>query len=648
MIPRITRGSSAAAALAYDFGPGRREEHVDARTVAGNLAGYWQDQAATMDTVITDHMNARAASGGRGQQLVKAVWRTSLRAAPTDRMLTDAEWGQVATRYITAMGLADHPWTATRHGDDHIHLTVSRVSWTGRVASLSHDFAKAQSACRAIEREHHLVDASTRYDRARPQVAGGEREFAARRAQVPEREQLRVRVAAAAEQVQRAMGSAAGARGISGEDREAISRQVRGVYEARLRAHGVVFRANVASTGRMSGYSYGLAGHTDAAGEQVFFKGSQLGKGYSWAATREHLGVAVTQAMTTVQAQAKAQARTREQVEQAQAAWAALTLEERMARLRQAGLGQAVRRQEVGAGEVDQQARQRPGQHPAQRPGRRPGWGAGSATGQSAAQQSGQQPGQQPSQQPGQTRRGLVSAAERERLRLEHEQIQARRAQRARALAAAEATHRQASEVLVSAQREWTAATRGCEDAAAGVSRARFEVDQVAGLLTRTRREIEQRSWATRVRQQLAEDLGTVTGGRAGVPRGQDQARIAVVEDHLRAARARLVVAERGLQAQGVKVAGAGQVVAQAKGAVEVAGQEVERARAVGFESTMSVTRYEALLDREARAREPEDVKRARAAAERQAVEHAEMMALRRSHSRGYGPERDQGHGYER
>ena len=146
MIPRITRGSSAAAALAYDFGPGRREEHVDARTVAGTVPGDWRAQAALIDATVAAK-----------PQVEKGIWRTSLRAAPQDRVLTDAEWGQIADRYIAEMGASGHPWTATRHGDDHIHLTVSRVSWTGQVVPLHRDFPKAQAACRAIEAEHHLI-----------------------------------------------------------------------------------------------------------------------------------------------------------------------------------------------------------------------------------------------------------------------------------------------------------------------------------------------------------------------------------------------------------------------------------------------------------------------------------------------------------
>ena len=256
MIPRVTKGSSALGALRYDFGPGRREEHENPRTVAGNLPGTWRQQGRVLDS-----------HAARRPDVEKPVWRTSLRAAPQDRGLSDEEWRQVADRFVDRMGFQDTPWTATRHGEDHIHLTVSRVGWNGRVVDTSHDFARAQAACRVVEREHGLVDASSRYNRARPQVSHGERERSQRTGEDAERLQLRDHLD---EATKRSGGTLEG-------------------YERALTEAGVSFRRNEASTGRVSGYSYGLAGHQDGAGDQVFYKGSQLGKDYRWAETQRRL-----------------------------------------------------------------------------------------------------------------------------------------------------------------------------------------------------------------------------------------------------------------------------------------------------------------------------------------------------------------------
>ena len=256
MIPRVTKGRSAYGALRYDHGPGRREEHDNARTVAGNVLGGWRDKA----TVIDGQAQHR-------RDVERPIWRSSLRAAPEDRALSDEEWGQIAKTYAERMGFKDCPWTATRHGDDHVHVTVSRVDWEGRLVSDRWDYARAQTVCREIETRHQLVNASERYQRGRPEVSHGEREHAERRGVVPEREQLRDRVA---EAVALANGSLES-------------------YEQHLGGRGIVYRRNEAATGRVSGYSYGLAGHLDPAGEQVWFKGSQLGRDFRWSVTQERL-----------------------------------------------------------------------------------------------------------------------------------------------------------------------------------------------------------------------------------------------------------------------------------------------------------------------------------------------------------------------
>ncbi|QHE74531.1 MULTISPECIES: relaxase/mobilization nuclease domain-containing protein [unclassified Rhodococcus (in: high G+C Gram-positive bacteria)] len=266
MIPRISKGSSAYGALAYDHGPGRRDEHENAHKVAGNVPGRtWKDRARVMDE------HAKTARG----EVAKPLHRTSLRISESDRKLTDREWKQVANEYVERMGFDKCPWEATRHADDHIHITVSRVQWDGKLAKTSHDYAKAQAASRQIERTHGLEDASRKYNRERPEVSKGERESAERRSVRPEREQLRDKLTAA----------------------ERASDGTRASYEQKLTEQGVHYRANVSkTTGRVSGYSYGLEGHTtaatgeaNAAREQVWFKGSQLGGQFSWNKTQTRL-----------------------------------------------------------------------------------------------------------------------------------------------------------------------------------------------------------------------------------------------------------------------------------------------------------------------------------------------------------------------
>lgn len=260
MIPRITRGASAYGALHYDHGPGRRDEHENPHRVAGSLFdGSWKQRAHSIDQHIK---NTRP-------EITKPIVRTSLRLAPEDRKLTDREWRKVAETYVEKMGFRECPWEAVRHADDHIHLTVSRITWDGRVVDQRQNYVAAQRAVRVIEREHGLVNAAERY-RSGPD--GG--------AQLSRNDDP-----AAVKVVLRERLTAA----------ERASDGTRAGYEAALSAHGVRARANVSKPteknpqGRMNGYSYCLDEHTDATGVPVWFKGSQLGKGYGWTATAQRL-----------------------------------------------------------------------------------------------------------------------------------------------------------------------------------------------------------------------------------------------------------------------------------------------------------------------------------------------------------------------
>ena len=66
-----------------------------------------------------------------GTTTAKPVWHCSIRAAPEDRLLSDAEWAQVAAAVMDRTGLAPAGddravrWVAVRHAPDHIHLVAT-------------------------------------------------------------------------------------------------------------------------------------------------------------------------------------------------------------------------------------------------------------------------------------------------------------------------------------------------------------------------------------------------------------------------------------------------------------------------------------------------------------------------------------------
>lgn len=264
MIANITKGRKAVGAILYDFGPGRRDEHVNPRIVAGNVTGTPMQVARAIDHT------ARLRP-----EITAPIWRTSLSLPDEDGILPDGQWSAIAADFIREMGFDGAPWVAVRHGDDHVHLTVSRVDWSGQLLTDRHDYRRAREAADRLEQQHGLVPARERFRAEGPQVRNNELEAARRRgrdhgtAMPPEREDLRriVREVAAA------------SRGLGRE-----------AFEAGLTEAGVSFRANVASTGRMNGYSFTLAGWTDGADEPVWVAASRVARDLRWAQLHQVLG----------------------------------------------------------------------------------------------------------------------------------------------------------------------------------------------------------------------------------------------------------------------------------------------------------------------------------------------------------------------
>lgn len=264
MIANITKGRKAVGALVYDFGPGRRDEHINPRIVAGNVTGTPLQVARAIDHT------ARRRPG-----ITAPIWRTSLSLPDEDGILPDAQWSAIATEFITAMGFDGTPWVAVRHGDDHIHLTVSRVDWSGQLLTDRWDYRRARQAADALEEEHGLVRARDRFRAEGPQVRNNELEAAKRRGRgldadfPPEREELRRLVR---------------------EVRDASRGLGRDAFESGLADVGVGFRANVASTGRMNGYAFTLEGWTDGSGQQVWVGASKVARELRWAQLKTVIG----------------------------------------------------------------------------------------------------------------------------------------------------------------------------------------------------------------------------------------------------------------------------------------------------------------------------------------------------------------------
>jgi HPt (histidine-containing phosphotransfer) domain-containing protein len=261
------RGERVEGLIYYLFGPGRQEEHTDPHIVAG-----WRHPAELEPPLRPDGRRdfrrllgllnqPHAAMGTWG--LARPVWHCSMRAAPTDKMLSDEEWAQIACDVMHRTGLSPFGheddavrWVAIRHGDDHIHLVAMLARQDGRRPHFRNDRYRVRDACLAAEQRYGLQ-----------RTAPGDR-TAARRAA-------------------RAESEKATRRGLEEAPRVTLRRQVSTAsataaneleFFARLRQSGALVRtrSSTRNTGEITGYAVALPGDTTKAGEPVWYGGGKL------------------------------------------------------------------------------------------------------------------------------------------------------------------------------------------------------------------------------------------------------------------------------------------------------------------------------------------------------------------------------------
>ena len=136
MIGKICpRGQDLAGRIRYLYGPGRREEHTDPHVIAG----YRPPSDLEPPLRANGSRDFRRLAGllrlphdvlGKWGY-ARPVWHCSMRAAPEDRLLSDADWADVARDVMHRTGLCPRGeedeaarWIAIRHGPDHIHLVA--------------------------------------------------------------------------------------------------------------------------------------------------------------------------------------------------------------------------------------------------------------------------------------------------------------------------------------------------------------------------------------------------------------------------------------------------------------------------------------------------------------------------------------------
>ena len=279
------RGTDTRRLLGYLFTEGLAGErgldsaHVYARVIAGYQApsGLEPDRRADGRADVSRLaalLDAPVRAGGVGKD-AKPTYHLAISAAPTDRLLSDAEWADITELYVDRLGLAERGdsdavrWVAVRHADNHVHVVATLVRQDGRRVFPHHDFYRAREASLAVERKYGLRPTSQVDRTADPETTRAEQR----------KHQGAVRASAQA-----------GLPPPTGPDREVLRSRARVAlagsdgwedFADRLRSSGVLVRERYSTRApdEITGYAVGLptTGVRDATGQQtVWFGGGKL------------------------------------------------------------------------------------------------------------------------------------------------------------------------------------------------------------------------------------------------------------------------------------------------------------------------------------------------------------------------------------
>lgn len=241
MKAKITRGSCFVGCTSYVLRSGAMAE-----IIGGNLDGR---TAADFARGLQSAANLRP-------EIQKPVWHGSL-SLPAGERLTDDVWNLVAQDYATRLGfnLGNTPYLIVRHTNtkyDHLHIITSRVNFARELYLGQNEHLKATKLTQEFEKKYGLIRTTGPEQKAQKKaLTTQETEMSERTGKLAPRKRLQ----------------------------NAIDLHIRDGPTVedlilRLEAEGVTARPNVASTGRMNGFSFQVDG--------VSFKASQLGRDYGW------------------------------------------------------------------------------------------------------------------------------------------------------------------------------------------------------------------------------------------------------------------------------------------------------------------------------------------------------------------------------
>lgn len=189
--------------------------------------------------------------------LGKYFYHTSLNFPPNED-LGDEQMNKIANEYLNNMGFVQNQYIIFRHFDadhPHLHLLVNRIGYDGSVVSDSKDYQRSEQVLRKLEKHYGLTEVISSRQAKERAMTKNELEMMKRTDAPSTKMKLQVILKSILQK------------------QPSVSQ-----FVSQLEGKGVNVLFNEASTGFVSGISYGYEG--------LQFKGTHLGNAYKWQAIK--------------------------------------------------------------------------------------------------------------------------------------------------------------------------------------------------------------------------------------------------------------------------------------------------------------------------------------------------------------------------
>ncbi|WP_238553316.1 relaxase/mobilization nuclease domain-containing protein [Dickeya sp. DW 0440] len=195
------------------------------------------------------------------QDIKKPVFHAFL-SLPQNENITDEKWEEIAKDYLKEMNIdiEKHQYICVRHNDtdkEHIHIVANRIGLDGSVWLGQHSAFNTIAACERLEVNHGLTITQS--------LKGQKSDVSA-----PTKNEIEQALRTGEKPARIVLQNALQAAMVGKPDLE--------TFIDRLQAVGIEPAFNVASTGNVAGVSFGIKNNE----KNIYFKGSQLGKKFSW------------------------------------------------------------------------------------------------------------------------------------------------------------------------------------------------------------------------------------------------------------------------------------------------------------------------------------------------------------------------------